>query len=103
MKGFYDKILVDFANKFVKKFGAKVGESEIQTQVQKRSSYFVSKNADGAWGVFENLGSGIPEEISLHDSKESANAEKDKLNQNSKSLGEKVHSIDITPELKSKL
>jgi hypothetical protein len=100
MKGFYDKILVDFANKFVKKFGAKVGESEIQTQVQKRSSYFVSKNADGAWGVFENLGSGIPEEISLHDSKESANAEKDKLNQNSKSLGEKVHSIDITPELK---
>ena len=100
MKGFYDKILVDFANKFVKKFGAKVGESEIQTQVQKSSSYFVSKNVDGAWGVFENLGSGIPEEISLHDSKESANAEKDKLNQNSKSLGEKIHSIDITPELK---
>jgi hypothetical protein len=27
MKGFYDKILPDFANKFGKKYGAKVGES----------------------------------------------------------------------------
>ncbi len=29
MKGFYDKILVDFANKFGKKYGAKVGETKL--------------------------------------------------------------------------
>ena len=31
MKGFYDKILVDYANKFGKKFGAKVEDREIPT------------------------------------------------------------------------
>lgn len=31
MKGFYDKILVDFANKFGKKYGAKVSRAEVKT------------------------------------------------------------------------
>lgn len=31
MKGFYDKILVDAANKIGKKFGAKVGETKVET------------------------------------------------------------------------
>jgi hypothetical protein len=31
MKGFYDKILVDVANKLGKKFGAKVGTTQCRT------------------------------------------------------------------------
>jgi hypothetical protein len=31
MKGFYDKILPDYMNKFGKKWGVKVGETEIST------------------------------------------------------------------------
>jgi hypothetical protein len=31
MKGFYDKMLVDFLNKYAKKWGAQVGETEVKT------------------------------------------------------------------------
>lgn len=68
MKGFYDNILVKSAEKLVKKFGGKVGVSEIQTVSDTNES-------DAA----------LLNELDVEPSGKSAT---------------KVHSIDITPELK---
>ncbi|MBA3756068.1 MAG: hypothetical protein H0X02_07535, partial [Nitrosomonas sp.] len=68
MKGFYDKILVDFTNKFVKKFGARVGETNLST---------------------------LPE-ITDEDSKLLSDLGVDGTAKNSA----KVHSLEITPQLK---
>ncbi len=38
MKGFYDKILVDFANKYGKKWGARVQQIEIGTESKQQSN-----------------------------------------------------------------
>lgn len=73
MKGFYDKILVDAANKLGKKFGAKVGKTEIGGKpVAKDGGYEVN-------GVYY---------ASLEDAKADM-------------ADQKVHSLEITPELKS--
>lgn len=64
MKGFYDKILVDFANKFGKKFGAKVGEAGLNTGQLRTAEDSIDKVRWPGGKV------------------------------------EKVHSLEITPELK---
>lgn len=66
MKGFYDKILPDFANKYAKKWGAKVGTTDIRTGEGNN----MPDKAPGALVA-------VPEHAAT-----------------------KVHSIDITPEMK---
>lgn len=107
MKGFYDKILVDAANKLGKKFGAKVGETDISVSEGPTDeiSFMVSKNPDEQWAVFKSIASGssIPEEVSTHKTKAEAKTEAARLNSEyvSESKNTKVHSLDITPELKN--
>jgi len=98
MKGFYDKILVDYTRKFVKKFGATVGETEIQSN-NNDLVYYVSKNTQGNFGVFKS----DPNSSSIHSlvqgrafkTKAEAEAFRETIGS-----GTKVHSVDITPELK---
>jgi hypothetical protein len=93
MKGFYDKILVDYANKFGKKFGTKVEDRSIP----------VSENKD------KNLGLEYYAATNTYDviDKESGAAVKTNLTEAEArkylrigGAREKVHSLPITPEMK---
>ena len=105
MKGFYDNILVKFADKFVKKYGAKVGETDIETSIInpfEAKKFYAGQDQDEEWAVFKRAGeSSIPERLYSYMSKEDAQAAADKFNQEeNKKGGGKVHSLDMTPELK---
>jgi len=102
MEGFYDKILPDFMNKYGKKWGAKVGQSEIpQSHDASLNDRFESK--DKARDIFDRGGEvyGVDKhghEVLIED--------KDEINDmkafvlGDKQPGTKVHSIDITPAMK---
>lgn len=93
MKGFYDKILVDFANKFGKKYGAKVDETRV-VQDQSRPMQAISVDDFRAW-MDENH----PDETVM-DKWESKGKFFQEYLQARKSEGHKVHSMEITPQLK---
>jgi hypothetical protein len=93
MKGFYDKILVDYANKFGKKFGTKVEDRSIP----------ISENED------KNLGLEYYAATNTYDviDKESGAAVKTNLTEAEArkylrigGAREKVHSLPVTPEMK---
>ena len=99
MKGFYDKILVDFANKFGKKYGAKVGESKIPGG--ELSSLEVSRDREtDRYAIITPNGNiysdALGGEYFGYESQDEANEVLSTLRSN----GDKVHSLDITPELK---
>lgn len=93
MKGFYDKILVDFANKFGKKFGAKVGESTVDVGAGVGNGYTI-QFADGT-----RHNSVWPMKSTADAMLAAIGEEGDKV-VSAGSNGEKVHSLDITPEMK---
>lgn len=102
MKGFYDKILVDAANKFGKKYGAKVGDSEINSS-NKKMSLYVGEMANGRFGVFDKneLSAGsIPTPIDDFSNKAAAESYINSNESNRVVDGVKVHSLEITPALK---
>lgn len=76
MKGFYDKILPDFINKYGKKHGLKVGKADLPITAQDQID-IIKANAGRAYGV----GS-------------------DTYNQAVKNQYESVHYFDLTPEAK---
>jgi hypothetical protein len=81
MKGFYDKIVPDFLNKFAKKFGAKVGEINLESPIKKDGNgyslngFFYATLEDAKADQAEGQGGGVDPG--------------------------KVHSLDITPQLKN--
>lgn len=114
MKGFYDKILVDAANKLVKKFGGKVGKAEIPGS--SKIDYKANKISDevrDALEAVDNLGFGSPGQAAKAVIDNSDWATRfDVANEPGTALigrwrdrviestASKVHSIDITPKLK---
>lgn len=90
MKGFYDKILPDYARKFGKKFGAGVGESTLPRTDD--TDYRISTYPDG-------------EAVVEHDGnmKEFPNVEEAEAYRKSLLDGPTVHSMDITPEMRESL
>ncbi len=78
MKGFYDKILPDFVNKYTKKWGGKSGTSEIMTQPER-----------------------APEDFTVQHRRMYPDATDEQISsayeRNQKP--EKVHSVDITPSM----
>lgn len=67
MKGFYDKILPDFLNKYAKKWGGRVAETRVRTSdtagtihertkpveiVKKSDGYFIKHENGDSWGVY---------------------------------------------------
>jgi hypothetical protein len=99
MKGFYDKILVDFANKFAKKFGGRVEESKIESTHEDDTtldSYSAVKKG-GEWLVRNDR---TLEVVETFQNKDDAVERADFLtsdphNQNVNTV--KVHSLEITP------
>ncbi len=89
MKGFYDKILPDFMNKYGKKWGAKVGENTINTG-QPQSERNLQQNLAGR--LYHQDYDMLDEE----DQKTVDEAVQKELT----SKPAKVHSIDITPLMK---
>lgn len=85
MKGFYDKIVPSFLNKFGKKFGAQVGESKIS----ERTNAGISGSE-----VMKSLGR--PED----DWRTLSQEQRDKLMDEYRHAQTTVHSMPITPELK---
>lgn len=89
MKGFYDKILPNFMEKYVKKWGAKVGETKI-----KLGDSFLSGEQ-----VMNSLG--IPEDRHGAYWKSLTNEERNKLMDDFRAKAEaNVHSVDITAAMK---
>jgi hypothetical protein len=96
MKGFYDKILPAFANKFGKKFGARAGEARIP--VSRAGHNYIVQEADG---VFLVVDSQDPDSYEDFDTREEAERVAKQLNADELVLNgtEPVHSLPITPAL----
>ena len=88
MKGFYDKILVDYAKKFGKKFGSEVSTSEIKVSDEPRKLNEISQAMGlGEWGALTKEQQ--DQVIEARDKEQAAG------------FGTTaVHSMTITPELK---
>ena len=97
MKGFYDKILPDFMNKYGKKWGARVGETEIGFGTDNNAK----RNAlyDAAVKMFpkETKGMGFR---AVEDDFIGRNPAIRTLVEQKVKQDMKVHSIDVTPEMK---
>jgi hypothetical protein len=95
MKGFYDKILVDAANKLGKKFGAKVVDGKIRQE----NAYYVSQDTEDAWGVYKRQGNSALGELvdGGYKLKRDALLSFKKFDAESASV---IHELEITPALK---
>jgi len=103
MRGFYDKILVNFANSFAKKFNAKVLEDKVSIDDGGDSAYYDTiKNENDSWSVIKVYPQGsIPSTIATFKNKDQAIKRTVELNAEiSKKETATVHSLDITPQLK---
>ncbi len=85
MKGFYDKILPEAANKLGKKFGARVGQTKIETDADA-----ISEVRPGAWRIVRNG----TFEGGVYDSIEAARRD-------ARADSSSVHSMDITDSMRS--
>lgn len=100
MKGFYDKMIPDFLNKFGKKYGAKVGTTQIATDGSQNISLYTWQDEDtGVWHIRD-----ADKEDRLVSGAGQFETEEDALQfireQGSGFEGVDVHSFDITPELR---
>jgi len=91
MKGFYDKELVNIANDIGKKFGAKVGETKIET----------GKGGAAGFGQFERWmkENNYPENPLYEWQNDTARMD-EFFNKSVPPSGEMVHSLPITPEMR---
>lgn len=122
MKGFYDNILVKYANKFGKKFGARVGETDIIAGEIKSANLFEMDSYEGMPAeVKQRYGTSLDPRLEIQEMIDGTarfvdfNTRKTEkefqsigeardaisfLTNREKNQTEKVHSLDITPELK---
>lgn len=96
MKGFYDKILPDTANKLGKRFGAKVEPGSV---AGKSGSYSVTKGEnDALYSIVNDLdGKRVSSGWTYEEAAEWA------TRLNKETVGVPVHSMAITPEMKASL
>lgn len=103
MKGFYDKILVDYAKKFGKKFGATVGETEVDSGEGRSvpsDQYEILQSEDTAeYQIIDTMnGDDI---VNSFEERADAQSALDKLiDEQSGGVGFKVHSLDVTDKMK---
>lgn len=98
MKGFYDKIIPDYARKFGKQWGAKVGESEIpEVGGADKSGYFDYAHQEGGYEVFQHGG----DAVAIFDTPKEAAAEVDRRNALlDRGAMLRVPTLEITPEMR---
>lgn len=104
MKGFYDRILPQYAEKFGKKWGAKVGKTEVPLATSASASAAAQHgyrlfNADDGWQVLgpdgdplRSFGNDLTAAIAFRDEQAGVSARM-----------AAVHSLDITPEMRQSL
>ena len=95
MKGFYDKILVDYANKFGKKFGARVEDRKVP-QTSHGQTYELREAGAGRFTIFEKTSSGDVE----YDTFRSRDVAEQELRRLESRTPTSVHSLPITPEMR---
>lgn len=99
MIGFYDKILPAFANKYGKKWGAKVGT----TVLPGAQRYVVTRRADDLWLVEDKAerSSTLPADsvVSRETTEAAAREHADKLNEEDGGAG-RFHSLDVTTAMR---
>jgi hypothetical protein len=99
MKGFYDKIIPDFLNKFGKKYGAKVAETTIPSSPRDGAWRLDFYNSDG-----EQASEGFNTEADAREYLDRLNRTSPGFARNAQiypaTESPKVHSLDITPALK---
>ena len=95
MKGFYDKILVDYANKFGKKFGAGVEDRKVP-QTSHGQTYELRESGAGSFTIFEKTSSGDVE----YDTFRSRDVAERELRRLESMTPTSVHSLPITPEMR---
>lgn len=99
MKGFYDKILPAEVNKFVKRWNAKVGTTQIDTGKSKKDYKLEQTSNRHNWAIREfddSVDQWLTE--SLHDTKEEADAHLAELTSGQQTM---VHSLPITESMKA--
>jgi DNA-binding ferritin-like protein (Dps family) len=93
MKGFYDNILVDWANKWAKKYGQKVGRTQIEVP-----------NKDGQpWSVYDSNNRLIAQVAKEADAKQYATNFKGRYERTPETETKTLHSLKITPEMRADL
>lgn len=102
MKGFYDKIIPDFLRKFGKKYGATVGQTNIRTTAFGASSLGIMSASDGSWQIIDERGAVYRDEqggrYENYETLQEAEEVRSTIEVGSDKT--KVHSIDITPQLR---
>jgi hypothetical protein len=98
MRGFYDKMLVDYANKIGKRYGVKVTKGDVVTLKKPTiEDYHIFIDQDGRWYVSNRDGERMTQTfMNLED----ATTARDKLLNNKFKNTENVHSFKITPEMR---
>lgn len=92
MKGFYDKILPDFVNKYTKKYGMGVKKANLSSPTQKNWADFRE------WAIDKDPSTN---DTFLNNSWDSKDAlYKEYMNAQAKELGEQVHFVDLTDAAK---
>jgi hypothetical protein len=94
MKGFYDKIVPDFLRKFTKKYGASVGETSV-AGTGSADRYRIDQNEDS--GLFYVLDEETDQVIDERETRAGAEKLVKRLQTREQS---KVHSLEITPQLR---
>jgi hypothetical protein len=91
MKGFYDKILVDYANKFGKKFGAKVEDKQLPAseRIEIRNTGTNAEYPEHPWALL------VDGKVS-----ERFTSKEDAIKSSHIYEGATVHSLPITPEMR---
>jgi hypothetical protein len=97
MKGFYDKMIPDFLNKFGKKYGAKVGETKISGGAM--SDTLDVDRFEGAYAIVKPDGQVYSDKNGDYLGYETEDEARDVLSSLSTD-GTTVHSLDITPQLR---
>jgi len=86
MKGFYDKIVPDFLNKYGKKWGAKVGETKLGT--------------GGKWTVYNEDGQALQTYATESEAAQRTRVHLGEFFESNGQPNESIHSLTVTPDMK---
>lgn len=97
MRGFYDKILPAEVNKFAKKFGSKVGSTQIETE-RDASDYKIERNGEG-YRIMEY--DPAANRWSMRETAPTMEAAENRLNEIATHRTVEVHALPITDAMKA--
>ena len=97
-KHLYDEMIPQFLNKYGKKWGARVGETEVLTPSKKQTPYTIAQTPDGFAVIKKGVDEEVVDVLAIYKDRSDAASRALELNRLGGSV--RVHSLDITPEMK---